>query len=130
MKKASIFCVGVLSLFLFISIVAAIEEKGFYFINIGDYIETNSKGYKITTHPKIEIDIETPTADTELGVSLFKKVLFSYSLKEREDVWINGRSTISITRSNYKNGTYKAGLVLNDTRDNKDVKGKFHIENS
>ena len=114
MKKASIFCVGVLSLFLF----------------IGDYIETNSKGYKITTHPKIEIDIETPTADAELGVSLFKKVLFSYSLKEREDVWINGRSTISITRSNYKNGTYKAGLVLNDTRDNKDVKGKFHIENS
>ena len=119
--------IGLLSVALFISVSSAVSKSGFTLTQIGD--SDTSSAYKVTTSPKIVLELKTPDAKAELGISLLKRALISYKLQTRGDTWINGRSVITSVYPDYEDGSYKTTVVMNDTMDNKTVSGQYYITN-
>lgn len=127
LKKLSFLAIGLLSVALFISVSSAVSKSGFTLTQIGD--SDTSSAYKVTTSPKIVLELKTPDAKAELGISLLKRALISYKLQTRGDTWINGRSVITSVYPDYEDGSYKTTVVMNDTMDNKTVSGQYYITN-
>jgi|GEM_PF-5836846 len=130
MKKYLIICT--LAAFLIaagIFTVSAYTNDGTFTLYYSQNTESSPK-YLSDRYPIVTVENYNKSTDGELAVSIMKKGLLGYSLKERIQVWMKNKPAASFYFGNYGSGTFKTVYVANKINGSGNLAGGYYMYSS